>query len=35
MTALNLRLGSYTPTHLGPVRFQCVMTFGFVFSLEE
>ena len=35
MTALNLRLGSYAPTHLGPVRFQCFMTFRFVFSLEE
>ena len=35
MTALNLRLGSYTPTHLGPGRFQCFMTFRFVFSLEE
>ena len=35
MTTLNLKLGSYTPTHVGPVSFQCFITFRYVFSLEE
>ena len=35
MTVFNVKLGSYTPTHVGPVSFQCFITFRHVFSLEE